>query len=165
VSRVTGIEEVLRNLDRAVQRVRNRAQAGLIRAAVIPMRDANLTPPLTPLVSGNLRSSIFLVTQSGVEDRPDVPSSPTFEGEGDEAARMSADHQTTVESAKSEAVEYRNPVAIFGYSAVYARYQHEGIDFNFTMPGAGAKWLQAAIARNESEMLDKIRIETRKAFR
>jgi hypothetical protein len=47
------------------------------------------------------------------------------------------------------------PAVIFGHSANYAVFVHEMVGANFQRPGAGAKWLQAAI-RNSKERTLKI---------
>jgi len=59
-SRTRGLERTLRNLDKAVQRIEGRTMKGLIRAAILVIRDMEKTPPLIPIDTGNLRASIFV---------------------------------------------------------------------------------------------------------
>jgi hypothetical protein len=53
------------------------------------------------------------------------------------------------------------PAVIFGHRANYAVFVHEMVGANFQRPGAGAKWLQAAI-RNSKERTLKIIAENAK---
>lgn len=51
------------------------------------------------------------------------------------------------------------PVVRLGFSANYAWYVHEMVGANFQRPGAGAKFFEAALKRNQGKMLDVIRQE------
>jgi hypothetical protein len=53
------------------------------------------------------------------------------------------------------------PAVIFGHSANYAVYVHEMLGAHFQRPGAGPKWLQAAI-RNSKERTLRIIAENAK---
>lgn len=43
--------------------------------------------------------------------------------------------------------------ATVGYDIVYARYQHEGVGFNHTMPGRRAKWLELSLIEEKDNIL------------
>jgi len=54
------------------------------------------------------------------------------------------------------------PVLVLGFTAEYAWYVHEMIGASFKRPGAGAKFLEAALNRNKQAILKAIRDEVRK---
>jgi hypothetical protein len=58
---------------------------------------------------------------------------------------------------------WNGPELRFGFSASYAFEVHEKVGANFQRPGAGAKFLEAALNRNEHEILNIIRQEAKKA--
>ena len=49
-----------------------------------------------------------------------------------------------------------SPVIRFGFGASYAWWVHENVGATFKRPGAGAKFLEAALKRNEAEILNII---------
>jgi hypothetical protein len=49
-----------------------------------------------------------------------------------------------------------NPVVRLGFSAEYAWEVHEKVGANFKRPGAGAKFFEAALKRNQKKMLQEI---------
>lgn len=49
------------------------------------------------------------------------------------------------------------PIIVFGFNASYAWWVHENVGANFKRPGSGAKFLEAALKRNEKRILEIIR--------
>lgn len=160
---VTGIDEVMNNLNREVKRMGGASVRGLILAFIEIRRSMEKESPKIPIEFGNLRSSWFVVTSTGQVAETKEPS---FKGE--DAGRMAADHATVKESAQAEATVSRFPLAIGGFSANYAIWVHENVGANFTgprpgarsparrkagRPGAGAKFYEAALKRNQEKIL------------
>ncbi len=120
--RVTGIKEVLQNLNKEIRKIENRSAGGLILAARMIKEDMEVTPPLTPVDENNLRPSLFI--------------RPVKVG--------------------------RDPVVVMGYTASYAFVAHEMVDkggkaINWSRPGSGPKWFEAALNRNHARILATIR--------
>ncbi len=57
-----GIDNVMRNINRQVAKIKVKSAAGLIKAAALVRRDMDMTPPLIPIDTGNLRSSWFVTS-------------------------------------------------------------------------------------------------------
>ena len=53
------------------------------------------------------------------------------------------------------------PIVIMGFSANYAAFVHEMVGANFTEPGSGAKWFEAALKRNHNKLLDIVKEHVR----
>ncbi|MFA6336264.1 MAG: hypothetical protein WCX48_12085, partial [Bacteroidales bacterium] len=75
---------------------------------------------------------------------------------GDNAAKMAIDHAISITDAKQDADQDSDPVIILGFSANYALWVHEMVDAIFQRPGAGAKFLEAALKRNKNAILRAI---------
>lgn len=152
---VRGINEYLRKLNREIGKVEGRTLKGLIRAGIVVVRDTERTPPLVPVDQGNLRASRFMVTNKGT-------TAPIGGGDfvGDDAGKLAQRHSSVISSAKGRAAGQR-PTVVLGYTAFYAESVHERVGAAFRRPGAGAKWLQSALRRNERRMLDIIRKEAK----
>ena len=153
------LKEMERRLDRQIRKIKGRTERGVIRAAIVIIRGTEKVPPLTPLRSGNLRASRFVVTSQGDTEEG---QSPVFvDSDSAEAGELSADHASMLSSTTREAKTFRGPTAIIGYTAFYAASVHEKVGANFRRPGAGAKWLSASMKRNRDEVLDKIEKEVK----
>lgn len=64
---ITGVENVIRNINRELNQVKIRATKGMVVAAGIVRKDMDVTPPLIPVDSGNLRNSWFTRVRHGVD--------------------------------------------------------------------------------------------------
>ncbi|KKL57639.1 hypothetical protein LCGC14_2233400 [marine sediment metagenome] len=128
---ISGIDTVMKGLNGKLIEYQIDGVQGMRNAAGFIRRDMEITPPLVPLDIGNLRASWF------------------------------------IESTRQLGVKNRVGVS-FGFSANYAVYVHErmegapwgeGIvgDINWSRPGSGPKFLEAAIKRNVFKILLIIR--------
>ena len=54
---IRGFEQVNTNLNAQIAKIKGKSMAGLIEGAIIIRRDMDRTPPLIPLLTGNLRGS------------------------------------------------------------------------------------------------------------
>ena len=74
---------------------------------------------------------------------------------------MTAKHAAVTEKYLFEAAFTKQPMVILGFSASYATYVHENLGATFQRPGAGAKFLQAAVEKERDNILRVIREEAK----
>ena len=150
-TRLKGVDQVLKNLNKEIMKIQGRSMKGLINAAIIIRRDMDTSPPLIPVMDGNLRASWFITTGTGAKN---MTGSPAFNG--DKAGAMSSDHRGVVGSASGKAAG--KPLVIIGFSANYAGFVHErkGVKY-WNRPGSGAGFLENAITRNRKTIIQEIK--------
>lgn len=145
---LSGTRQVLHNLNREVQKIKNRSMAGLIEAAIFIRRESE---PLTPVDLGNLRASFFIVSSSGGGE---AGTNPSFTG--DNTAELASAHAATVAHATSIVSGKKIPIVVLGYGANYAVFVHEDLEMKFKRPGAQAKFLESVIKANEDKIVQII---------
>jgi hypothetical protein len=150
--KITGLEEVFRNLNKEVEKIQTRTQAGMIVAAIKVRRATEKETPKTPVDTGNLRSSFFVVTPKTTPQG----ESPKFRD--DKNGQMAGDHAVTVAATKA-ILSKKLPAVGFGFSANYAMHVHEMVDGKFQRPGAGAKFLDTHLKNMKDEILQTIGME------
>ena len=170
-------KSLMEELNMELSQVKGGSVKGLIMAAAFIRRATESQPPLTPVDTGNLRASWFVVSGSGISaGRGGINSSsgnPDSSGNkfiGPNAARMGADHASVI--AKSQGIVKsismgENKAVMLGYTAHYSGWVHEMIGAEFNpknrkgtkrrREGAGAKWLQSAIQNNKSKIVEIVR--------
>jgi len=150
---VTGLEQVMRNLNKEIAGIEERTLKGLIEAQIIIRRDMDTTSPMIPVDLNNLRASYFTVTTSGKGEQ----SSPTFKGEA--AGKLSESHGAAIAEANSiiALLKSRGPALVMGFTAFYAWFVHEMVGANFQRPGSGAKFMEAAIKRNYNNIIATVK--------
>jgi len=152
-----GIAKVISNLQKEIAEIKGNTLKGLIRGGIIVIRSTEKTPPLTPLDTGNLRASRFVVTSRGGTP---IGRAPSFvDSDSASAGQLASDHSAELTKSSSQARSKTGPTVILGYTAFYAPIVHEMVGANFQRPGAGAKWLEKAIESNRKEILDVIKEE------
>lgn len=60
MSKLRGLERVVRNLNKEIKAIEGRSIIGLGKAAMLVRHDMDQTPPLIPVDTGNLRASWFI---------------------------------------------------------------------------------------------------------
>jgi len=159
---IRGLNQVLRNLNNEVKKIKGRTLKGLIRGGLIVLRDVELTTPLTPVELGNLRASRFLVTSNrGVS----MGRNPTFRNskKNKKAAQsMGRNHHDVLSETKALAKATGQPTVILGFSAKYAAPVHEKRNVKkWSRPGSGRKFFEMALDRNVKNILKVIRKEAK----
>ena len=125
---ITGIETVMKNLNKEALKISGKTMGGLIRGGILVKNSMMKDPPTVPLEFGNLRSSYF--TQP-------FPSKNA-------------------------------PVLLMGFTANYATIVHERVegapwgtgvvgDVKWRDPGSGPKFLESALKRKETEILQEMK--------
>lgn len=164
MAQLLGINQVIRNLNSEIKTIEGRTTKGLIKAAIIIMNDTENTSPVTPLDTGNLRASRFIVA-SGL---PVEGSKPQFEGE--DSGKLISDHNNIIQSSKVGLMKRTFVTVMLGFTAFYAFFVHENVGANFKQPtkgargragGAGAKFFEASFRRNTNKVLSIIQREAR----
>jgi hypothetical protein len=162
-----GFREVEANLNREVIAIKDRTSKGLLLAVAFIRNDTETTPYITPMESGNLRSSWFAATAERIVDKDKYSRSFRDDpGRGLKGSQLALDHSAAITEAKGLMSSAKTGGVIgtmFGYSAGYAAYAHENIDAEFKRPGSGPKWFEAALKRNSGTVLkiisDNVRIK------
>jgi len=169
---VEGLDEVIANTNEAIRQVENRTMSGLIRAVAMLRKDMDKVAPKIPVDTGNLRASWFVTTSRGSTPAGNSPrfkrtrSVKTGAGTVEEPVdieRLVKGHAQTLAEARAimEAAPMSQEAISFGFGAYYALYIHEKMNAKFKRRGAGPKYFQAAIRRNQVKMLALIIKEAR----
>lgn len=151
---LSGIDKVMKNLNSVFEKIEKDCYPALIECSIVIRRDMTNTAPKVPVDLRNLEHSWFAVTRES-----SVNTSSRFTGP--ESSVLSSDHSAAVSESKSLVSAKRKPSMVMGFSANYAVYVHEMVDANFARPkdgksrrpGAGAKFFERALQRNEKQML------------
>ena len=169
-----GFDTVMRNLNKEIIEIEGRTMKGLIKAQILIRRDMEHTAPLTPIDTGNLRASWFVVT-SMKNSEPTEAEAPNFKSEKKvkdkdgkmrlvhiDVSQLKIDYETAVNKAQGKISSIRFPVLIMGFGANYAVFVHEmvdksGVKINWSRPGSGPKFFESAINRNKDKVLQIIR--------
>jgi hypothetical protein len=156
---VTGLDTVMKNLNKEIMQIKGASLKGLIRAQILIRRDMDLSSPIIPLKWGNLRASYYTVTPIGVV----AGSFPAFTKEN--AGRLRSGHQSALGKATTvvNSAAAKGPLIVMGFSAFYAWYVHEmiggGSAINWSRPGSGPKFFEAAIKKNSDKIIEIVRQE------
>jgi hypothetical protein len=162
---VKGEEVVMANLNKQLEGIKSRSMNGLKMAAAFIYKKTESEIPLTPVDTGNLRSSFFIVTPTSV-----VRGYGEKKFEGEDAAILVANHTATITEAQGIVAAQsvgKKKFLMLGYTAPYSGFVHEMIGANFNperrkgkrvrREGAGAKWLESAIKRNTSKIVQIVK--------
>ena len=151
-----GLNTVLTNLSREVQKIEGRTLKGLIRGAIIIKHSMFAVSPTVPIEEGNLRGGFFIVTSTGT-----IKEGKEGKFQGTDAGKLASDHSAVVDKALARTKKAGHPFVILGFSAFYGVYVHEMVGANFTKEGSGAKFFISAINRTQDEVLQVIKEEAR----
>jgi len=120
VCKITGLENVVANLNREMSIIEGACLRGLVVAGLEIRRDAQ---KLTPVVTGNLRNSVYVASPAQVE----AGANPDFK-DGDKpglAAQLAAEHTASIASGVAACSSATKPEVHVRYSAYYAPWVHE----------------------------------------
>ena len=160
-----GMDVVMSNLNREIEKITNGGMRGLVLAAEHirqKTNDEGKASDLTPRDKGNLDSSWFVVTSNST---PPVRGSKKFSGDP-VGRRVAAEHSGVVEQGRGEVKSMstgNKKFLMMGYSAFYSGFVHEFIDpsINWTRIGSNAKWLQNTINGEKGKILQIIANESK----
>lgn len=148
---IQGMDTVLANLNRDINKMKNGSLKGLIEAAIIVRDDMERTPPLIPLDLENLRASWFIVTAKRRQTQI-----PAFIGP--DASKMGSEHVKTMAEAQAMCAAVNKPVLIMGFTANYALWVHEMLgNINWSRPNSGPEFFLKSLERNKQKILAVIK--------
>lgn len=171
---ISGIRNVLRNINREIDKVKGRTLTGLIKAAALIHNETETGAVRVPVDTGNLRHSWFVVTSAGKivsgGGRSKVVDGGAASFTGASAGTMAADHSAMIKEMRMRAWAFSEindgPFVFFGYSANYAVYVHEMIDVGpwdpstktgFRRKKSGPKWFEIALNKHQDNIVSIIR--------
>jgi hypothetical protein len=134
-AKLIGLDQVLHKLKQETDKIPGKTLKGLIQAGIIVRRDMEKTSPIIPVDTGNLRSSFFLVTSTGEVVQGANPGLPSMQNNG--------------------------PYVALGFSANYAAKVHEAVNVKFQRPDSGPKFLESALDRNITDIINIIAKEAK----
>jgi hypothetical protein len=154
-------------LNRQLAKLKVRSNRGLLLAAIHIRRDMEATPPLIPVEYGNLRASCFIITNANASSsvRSLEIKNATFSNPIPMVqAKLQQQHPIAINETRNVLAKFPIGVAI-GFSAFYAIPVHEmvqnyftGTPVNWSRPGSGAKFFQAAVYRNLDNIVNIVRV-------
>ena len=156
---------LMANLNAEIKLIKNRSQAGLIKAAIHIRRSTEDSPPITPLDTGNLRASWFTVTpQSEVPDPLGLSGNfHSKKATGVKANEMKKEYHAAIAEAKRMTAG-DDPVVIMGYAVTYAAPVHEMVEVGeerWSRKDSGPKWLETHIYRDKDIIVKKVADEAK----
>jgi|TARA_R100000789_G_scaffold96157_1_gene97298 hypothetical protein len=147
--KITGLDKVVKGLNKSLKKIKNKTVAGMLEAAVL-VKGESLR--ITPIDTGNLRNSAYITWGGGkVKTRSRIEQG-TFDTSDKSGAKVATEHNPTVERRKS--IMTVNPFAEIGYTAHYAAAVHEAPQSRKFTVGQ-SKFLEQAL-RNNSRNIFKI---------
>jgi hypothetical protein len=152
-SNIHGVDALMANLNREIEQIKGRSLQGLIKAAVVIRRDMDHTPPLIPLLTGNLRASWFVVSAKRIES-----ATPTFDTSKDH--EIQNDYNSAVNEAKGMlSANTQGLFIVIGFGANYSAAVHEMYGkgaIDWSRPNSGPKFFESAVKRNKDKILKVI---------
>ena len=149
VKPLQGLSEVLKNLNREIEKQRLNTKEGLTEAALVVKADA---VRITPIDLSNLRGSAFIM----VTDESADNQSPKFAGE--DAGKMADQHGSVLTAARGIVNKGKSRFnAVVGFSAFYAWWVHE-MPATFNFNSGENKYLLKSLLKNK-QRIQKILIK------
>lgn len=142
---LTGIDQVLRNLNREIAGIKKRSKTGLIRGGLLVKRRAQQD---TPVEFANLNNSAYVAWKGGPVEQANF--------RGPQADILSQDHAPAV---LEEQGQLRDLQVAVGYTAFYGVYVHERMELKHTV--GKAKFLEDALKRSEKDILRMVAEEAK----
>lgn len=164
----TGFRVIEANLNKELEKIKERSNKGLLLAGIEIRRDMEGKPPLIPLQYGNLRASWFLTTKknarTGVKHLEIKKAKFATNTPPKVLARLQSEHPLVITHMQEQLTETDIGVAM-GFSAYYSAAVHEmgasgptaGTIIGWSRPGSGAKFFQAALYRNMGKIIQIVK--------
>jgi hypothetical protein len=167
--KVTGLQTVLKNLNREIEAMERASVRGLYRGGLLIQRTAQTN---SPVVTGNLRASGYTVTVGAGFAGGKMPA---FKGKNKN--KLGRAHVAEVLDANGALSKTNGPQCIVGFTAAYAAFVHENPNAGRGKAAAGkpiykrrsevggAKFLERSVAENQKKVLQLIEIEARRSIK
>lgn len=148
---ITGRDQVLRNMQAALDKVRYGTEKGLVRAGMFIRGEATRRAPID---TGNLRNSAYVVSNSGTLHS----GTPRFSNARKDAGKQSVNFASAISEARAR-VAGKQPCVEIGFATTYAAAVHEHT--NVAHVTGEAKYLENAVKSNTSKIVDFVVQEAR----
>lgn len=145
--KLTGMNTVLQNLNRAIAGIEGRTKKGMIKAALLVKGDSMRQ---TPRDLGNLAGSAY------TEHNWQTASESVPKYKGPAAGKLYAEHSSRKAEGRQQIAGVDGLVSTIGYTAYYAPFVHE-IQKNYTV--GNWQFLRNALANNEMKILGILKEE------
>jgi hypothetical protein len=149
-------KSLMEELNMELSQIKNGSVKGLVMAAAFIRNKTESESPLTPVDTGNLRASWFVVSATGINAGR---GNPKFKGTA--AGKRQTEHSSVVPQAQGEVKAMSNAnqqFVMLGYTASYSGWVHEMIGArNMSRSGSGPKWLESAIKNNKNKIVEIVR--------
>ena len=157
---VKGLDEMLRNLNKAISGIIGDVQKGLTLGA---LKIKGESMEKTPVDTGNLRASHYLVSGDGTrsEHKQDFKPTDSKGKPSKSAAQVASEHSGHVSEAASNAKAKAKPFVEIGCTAFYAEKVHEDLNAKHIKTNkkgdavriGQAKFLETAIKENADKLV------------
>ena len=159
LQRPKGLDEVLKNLNKEIGKIEGDVQKGLTLGMLVVKGKSMAS---TPVDTGNLKGSHYLVSRGGVMDQT---AGSDFSTQDDSGKKVAAEHSGKVDAAKSRVKRKKDPFVEIGCTAFYAEKVHEDLQASHMKSDkegnpiqvGKAKFLEDAIKENQQLILDTVR--------
>lgn len=145
----TGLDKILKNLNKEIGNIEGDVQKGLTLGMMV-VKGRSMEN--TPVDTGNLKGSHYLVSRNGIMDQT---SGSDFSTRDDSGRQVASEHPGKVDAAKSRIKRKKDPFVEIGVTAFYGEKVHEDLQANH--PSGKAKFLEDAIKENQQLVLDTIK--------
>ena len=153
--RVVGLDRVLQNLDKKIDRILFLTKRGLTKGGLLILAESNRTVPRD---LSNLAASGY-VTSTGF---PATGGKEAAKFEGEDGTFLAQQHGQQISIAKgSLSSKKTKPEVEVGYTAFYALFVHEDTQVAHKK-GKRAKFLEKSVDENQSAILNAIASEAGK---
>jgi hypothetical protein len=141
--KLEGLDTVLKRLSEEISKIEGDVQKGLTLGMLNVKADSM---KMTPVDTGNLRASHYLVAGDGITDQ----ETGGFDTSDASGRRVAEEHSGHIASALAGAISHKKPFVEIGCTAHYAEKVHEDLEARHV--SGNAKFLELAIRNNEDKI-------------
>jgi hypothetical protein len=156
-----GLKDTIRALNAEAGKIELASRKALLKSGLIIK---NKSVPITPIDTGNLRESAFIVYGGGKGRgaKNQTIATNNFNTEEEEGKRVANEHEPTVNSFALR--KHKTPFATIGYTAFYAEKEHETSGEKHA-EGTDWKFLERALLASKREVLSILEMSIRKTVK
>jgi hypothetical protein len=157
---IKGLSAVLENLSKEIIKIEEASLKGIAEAGVDIIEDTDVSAPVVPVDTGNLRESRFVVDSNGFIE---YGQSPKFTNIGRSGVKsdvdvsvMYEDHSSALNDAGTKAQSVGGKAVTLGFSAYYSGKVHESVGKNFVRSNSGAKYFESSIKNKKNGIIKTV---------
>lgn len=119
-----GIDKVLKNLNKEIEKIKGRTVQGMLHAGMVVKADSM---KLTPVDTGNLRGSTYVVWGGGGARIKSLSEGVFKTGKSKSADKVAVEHSSKLANRVSSNGAIQYPFAEVGLTAFYSAFVHENM--------------------------------------